>query len=98
MPDTHEFGVWKYVRITQSDERGKVARYKIHFYRQFPDGDWYDEIRYDSHEMKKGRDVRAPHLHMKLKSRFKIDDEVAIEEIKRIINNHLQEIEGVLAE
>ena len=98
MPFTEELGDWKYLRTVESDENGRTVRYKIHFYRRSSGDEWYDEIRYDSHEMKRGQDLRAPHFHMKLRSAFKMDDQMAIEEIRRIIDNYLKEIEGVLGE
>jgi hypothetical protein len=30
------------------------------------DRDWYDEVRYDSHERKRGQRVALPHFHIKL--------------------------------
>ena len=45
---------WKCLNVAVSDkESGTVIEYKIHFYRQT--NGWYDEVRYDSHEIKKGR-------------------------------------------
>ena len=56
---------WKCLNVTVSDkESGNVIEYKIHFYRKV-DG-WYDEVRYDSHEIKRDRKTLAPHLHLKL--------------------------------
>ena len=70
-------------------EDGKLVEYTIAFYRMHESG-WYDEIRYDSHEEKKGRDVLAPHFHMKLRCGFKDLPERGVEEIRRIIDNHLE--------
>jgi hypothetical protein len=45
--------------LIRTDYRdGRLVGYTIAFYR--PDGEWYDQIRYDSHERKKGRLVAAP--------------------------------------
>jgi hypothetical protein len=64
---THEYQDWKYIRRVDFDLEGRVARYTINFYRR--DGtDWYDKIRYDSHEIRKEKDTKAPHFHMKLLS------------------------------
>ena len=35
------------------------------------EGRWYDEIRYDSHERKRGGKIPVPHLHVKLQSGLK---------------------------
>lgn len=93
---THEYQDWKYIRRTDFDSEGKVARYTINFYRRDRSNDWYDEIRYDSHEIRKGKDKQTPHFHMKLRSAFKGNDNAAVEEIQSIINNHVKQIEGVL--
>ena len=43
---------WKH--LIRTDYRdGRLVGYTIAFYR--PDGEWYDQITYDSHERKKGR-------------------------------------------
>jgi hypothetical protein len=60
----------------------------VHFYR--PSGGWYDEIRYDSHDRKRGRAVMAPHFHMKLQSALKANADAAVEEIQEMIDNHIQ--------
>ena len=65
-----DFTDWKVIsRVTSED--GKVTAYTIQFYRPRGDGNWYDEIRYDSHETRKGRVEVSPHFHMKLVSSFK---------------------------
>ena len=71
-------------------------RYTINFYRRDPAAEWYDEVRYDSHEMRKGKDTLSPHFHMKLRTAFKDDDDVAVEEIQSIIDNQVKHIEGVI--
>ena len=43
-------------------ESGAVIEDKVHFYRKT--AGWYDAVRYDSHERKKGRQVCAPHVHL----------------------------------
>lgn len=73
---------------------GQVTRYTLNFYRQR--GNWYDQIRYDSHEQKRGQSVAAPHFHMKMKSEFKPDTGKAVDEIKEIIESHLGTIAEVL--
>ncbi len=90
------YGVWKYLQRIDFDADGKIVRYTINFYRERDTGDWYDEIRYDSHEFKRGRDVEAPHFHMKLHSQFKSNLDAAVEEIKGLIDNQVEEIAKVL--
>ena len=84
---------WKYVTRFDIDD-GRLSRYTIGFYRKR--NGWYDEIRYDSHETKKGQKVPEPHFHLKVRSSFKKDTAKAIEEIREIIDNYLGTIEGVL--
>ena len=88
------FGDWSYVIRVDRASGGNVTRYTINFYRQR--GNWYDQIRYDSHEQKRGQSVLAPHFHMKIGSAFKPDTGKAVEEIKEIIENHLETIAKVL--
>jgi len=65
VPEEPNTGDWKCLNVYVSDkESGVVIEYKIHFYRKIDE--WYDEVRYDSHEIKKGRKIIAPHLHLKL--------------------------------
>lgn len=84
---------WKYVKRVDIDD-GRVSRYTISFYRKR--NLWYDEIRYDSHETKRGRKALEPHFHLKLRSSFKGDADKAVEEIREIIDNYLRMLEGVL--
>lgn len=84
---------WKCLNVTVSDKQsGAVIEYKIHFYRK-TDG-WYDEVRYDSHEIRRGRKILAPHLHMKLASAFK-DPKEGEEELKQIIDRILPELKEI---
>lgn len=94
MPPLSTFRDWSYILRVDNEPGGKVSRYTINFYRHV--GEWYDEIRYDSHDQKRGRTVLAPHFHMKVSSRFKPDTGKAIEEIKEIIDNYLKGIGEVL--
>ena len=81
------------MKVTVSDkESGDVIEYKIHFYRK-ADG-WYDEVRYDSHEIRRGRKTLAPHLHMKLGTPFK-DPQDGEEELKRVIDRILPELKEI---
>ncbi len=77
-----------------SDKKsGAIIEYKVHFYRKI-DG-WYDEVRYDSHEIKKGRKARAPHLHIKLGTPFK-NPQQCEEELKQIIDKLLPDLEEII--
>lgn len=81
------------MNVTVSDkESGAITEYKIRFYRKTNDG--YDEVRYDSHEIKRGRKILAPHLHMKLATPFKSPRE-GEEELRRIIDSILPELKEV---
>ena len=75
-------------------EQNRLARYSIQFYRRH--GEWYDEIRFDSHDNLRGRTIEAPHFHLKILTEMKTDELRAIEEIKRLIDNYLQDIQGVI--
>lgn len=84
---------WKCLNVTVSDkESGAVIEYKIHFYRKT--NGWYDEVRYDSHEIKKGRKTLAPHLHLKLTTPFK-DSAGGEAELERIIDTVLPRIKEI---
>ncbi len=84
---------WKYdAKILIED--GKAVRYALAFWR-LRNG-WFDEVRYDSHERKRGKDAEAPHFHMKLKTGFKEDANKAVEEIKAIIDNYVQKLEDAI--
>ena len=76
------------------DEKGKLAEYSINFSRE-RGGEWYDEIRYDSHEKQRGRKALAPHFHLKILSGLKTDKDSAVEEIRSLIDNYLEKIEEV---
>lgn len=91
MPDSYKG--WNYYRRLDFEE-GKVTKYTIHFYRQ--EGGWYDEIRYDSHDRTRGKTVVAPHFHLKIQSPFKNDADAAVEEIKRIIDNQIDNINSLV--
>ena len=42
----------------------------LSFHRQVPGRDWYDEVRYDSHERKKAKRLKLPHYHVKLRGDY----------------------------
>ena len=93
MPEAPDDKDWKSLNVTVSDkESGAVIEYKIHFYRKT--NGWYDEVRYDSHEIKKGRKTLAPHLHVKLATPFK-DSASGETELKRIIGTVLPRIKEI---
>ena len=87
-PVTQIYRDWKY-EVDVDYDNNKLVRYTLAFYRLHESG-WYDEIRYDSHEWKKGLEVIAPHLHMKIRCAFKDSADEGVEEIKNIIDNHLE--------
>ena len=74
---------WKCLNVVVRDKAsGAAIEYKIHFYRKC--NARYDEVRYDSHEIKRGRKVASPHFHLKLATPFK-DSKQGEEELKKII-------------
>ena len=93
MPQGADNG-WKCLNVTVSDKESRaVLEYKIHFYRKT--NGWYDEVRYDSHEIRKGRKSLAPHLHMKLATPFK-DPKNGAAELNRIIDEILPRIKEIV--
>jgi hypothetical protein len=91
---TTEHEDWKCLNVTVSNkESNAVIEYKVHFYRKT--NGWYDEVRYDSHEIRKGRKALAPHLHVKLATPFK-DPKRGEEELKRIIDKVLPEVKEIV--
>ncbi|MGH7827137.1 MAG: hypothetical protein ACREQ7_18430 [Candidatus Binatia bacterium] len=90
MPEGPDNKDWKCLNVAVRDKAsGAVIEYKIHFYRRA--NGWYDEVRYDSHEIKRGRKIASPHFHLKLATRFK-DSSQGEEELKRIIETILPQI------
>lgn len=84
---------WKCLNVSVTDKNsGAVIEYKIHFYRKL--NGWYDEVRYDSHEIRRGRKALAPHLHMKLATSFK-DSPEGEEELRRIIDGILPQLREI---
>jgi hypothetical protein len=90
-----DYKAWKFISRVSSED-GRVTKYAIQFYRPRGDGDWYDEIRYDSHETRKSRLEVSPHFHLKLMSNFKLDTDAAVEEIKKVIDNYVSSISVVI--
>jgi hypothetical protein len=85
---------WKCLNVTVSDKESKaVIEYKVHFFYRRANGR-YDEVRYDSHEIKRGRKVLAPHLHVKLATPIK-DPKRGEQELKRIIDEVLPELKEI---
>jgi hypothetical protein len=82
---------WNYALRVYEGEQG-IEEYSISFYRR--DNEWYDEIRYDSHDIRGGRKHKRPHLHIKIKSGFK-DPQRGVEEIKEIIEAFLPNLRRV---
>jgi hypothetical protein len=93
MPEGPDDNDWKCLNVTVRDkDSGAIIEYKIHFYRKT--NGWYDEVRYDSHEIKKGRKTLAPHLHLKLATPFK-DPASGEAELKQIIDTGLPRIKEI---
>ena len=93
MPEGPRDKDWKCLNVTVRDkESGAIIEYKIHFYRKT--NGWHDEVRYDSHEIKKGRKTLAPHSHLKLATSFK-DPANGEAELKRIIDTALPRIKEI---
>lgn len=84
---------WKCLNVTVSDkDSGAVIEYKVHFYRRNDGG--YDEVKYDSHEIKRGRKIRAPHLHIKIATPFK-DPKQGEGELKQLIDRVLPVVKEI---
>ena len=87
MAETADNKNWKCLNISVTDKEScAVVEYKIHFYRKL--NGRYDEVRYDSHEIRRRKKTLAPHLHMKLGTPFKNVQEGEAE-LKRIIDGIL---------
>lgn len=92
-PDQDHEG-WKYINIAIRDrESGEIIGYRIHFYWKIDD--WHDEIRYDSHEIKRGRRVLAPHFHMKLATPYKERDQ-GEGELREVIDRILPQLKEII--
>jgi hypothetical protein len=84
---------WKCLNVAVRDKSsGEVIEYKIHFYRKT--NGWYDEVRYDSHEIKRGRKLASPHLHLKLATPFK-DSTQGEAELLKIIEMVVPQIRNI---
>ena len=92
MKSPHEF--WQ-LKLEDRYADGKLVKYTIAFYKKHEDG-WYDELRYDSHEKKNGREVVAPHFHIKLRCDFKESVERGVSEMHRFIDEHLETLKEVM--
>jgi hypothetical protein len=85
---------WKCLNVAVRDKQsGAIIEYKIHLYRKT--NGWYDEVRYDSHGIKRGRKTASPHLHLKIATPFK-DTNQGEEELKRIIETILPQIGEII--
>ncbi|HEU4340548.1 MAG TPA: hypothetical protein VFU31_03165 [Candidatus Binatia bacterium] len=84
---------WKCLNVVVRDKAsGEAIEYKIHLYRKSNGA--YDEVRYDSHEINRGRKVAAPHFHLKLVTSFK-DSKQGEEELKKIIETVVPQIREI---
>jgi len=90
MPEGANNQDWKCLNVAVREKAsGRVLEYKIHFYRRT--NGWYDEVRYDSHEIRRGRKTASPHMHIKIATPFK-DSVAGEDELKRIIDLILPQI------
>jgi len=93
MPEGANNKDWKCLNVAVRDKAsGAVLEYKIHFYRKT--NSWYDEVRYDSHEIRRGRKTASPHMHLKIATPFK-DAAAGEEELRRIIDLILPQIREI---
>ncbi|MBI4522441.1 MAG: hypothetical protein HY695_01370 [Deltaproteobacteria bacterium] len=94
MPQESDSQGWKCLNVTVSNkDSGAVIEYKIHFFRRT--NGWYDEIRYDSHEIRKGRKSVAHHLHLKLATPLK-QPKQGEEELRLIIDRILPALKEII--
>jgi len=90
MPEGADNQDWKCLNVAVREKAsGRVLEYRIHFYRRT--NGWYDEVCYDSHEIRRGRKTSSPHMHLKTATPFK-DAVAGEEELKRIIDLILPQI------
>ena len=75
---------------------GKPAEYSIAFFKKH-EGGWYDEIRYDSHEKKKGRKILAPHFHVKFRCELKDSVERVVVDVHHFIDEYLETLKKVMS-
>ncbi len=94
MSESGNYKGWNYKMRIDREADGRVSAYTIHFHQQ--GDDWFDEIRYDSHDRRHGKKVIAPHFHIKLGSSFKNDSVIAVGEIKYLIDNEIKRIRKVI--
>jgi len=80
---------WKYSARIKRHEG--TAECYISFYKQMEDRDWYDEVRYDSHERKRGKRLELPHFHVKLHGSLKDSEQVELD-LKKIIDGIVPQI------
>ena len=63
----------------------------LSFHRRVPGRDWYDEVRYDTHERKSGRRLRLPHYHVKIRGSYR-DRQRAEASLVKIIDDIVPQI------
>ena len=79
-----EYKGWRYSARILIDGRTAPECY-LSFYRKVEGRDWYDEVRYDSHERKRGKRMQLPHFHIKVRGRVKPSDQ-AEADLRQIID------------
>ncbi|RLE43449.1 hypothetical protein DRJ19_02595 [Candidatus Woesearchaeota archaeon] len=88
------FGVWEEEIHFTFNDNGEVIEYKAHLYRQ--QKDWYDEIRYESHERRGSKKIIKPHIHIKLGTSFKPNKETIKKELSEIIEKIIPKLEDII--
>jgi hypothetical protein len=85
-----EYKEWQYVAKVVVG-RSIAPEIYLSFFRQVPGRDWYDEVRYDSHEVKRRKRLKLPHYHIKLRGDYR-EREEAEESLKQIIDDVVPQI------
>lgn len=80
-----EYKGWQYVAKVMIG-RSSEPEFYLSFHRQVLGRDWYDEVRYDSHEVKRRKRLKLPHYHVKIRGDYS-DREDAEKRLKQIIDD-----------
>lgn len=75
----------------RAKRREDITECYLSFYKQVPERDWYDEVRYDSHERKRGKMLDLPHFHVKLHGSPK-DPKQAESDLMEIIDDFVPKL------
>ncbi|MBI2058544.1 MAG: hypothetical protein HYT87_02115 [Nitrospirae bacterium] len=83
---------WKLSIIADASEPA-TGEFHVRLYRQR--GSWYDEIRFDSHELRKGRKIFMPHVHVKMQTAV-MDSVGAAAKARTVAGEIAPLLEGIL--